>query len=112
MRTLSLVLCALTLSALGLGQSNYAVVSGTVKDSQSLPVVHASVTFKALSVKVSDRHFGIGGDGLILVAPPTNSAKAAGPEITAAIKNREHIPLLQYPCFNIEHRRSDTEYST
>jgi hypothetical protein len=31
------------------GQSNYAVVSGTVKDSQSLPVVRATVNFKALS---------------------------------------------------------------
>jgi hypothetical protein len=49
MRTLSLILCVLALSAVSLGQSNYAVVSGTVKDSQSLPVVHATVTFKALS---------------------------------------------------------------
>ena len=49
MRTLSLFLCALTLSAVSFGQSNFAAVSGTVKDSQSLPVAHASVTFKALS---------------------------------------------------------------
>src|ERR1700757_5306654 len=49
MRTLSLVVCALTLSALAVGQSNYAVVSGTVRDSQSLPVVRATVAFKALS---------------------------------------------------------------
>jgi hypothetical protein len=49
MRTLSLILCALSLSAACFGQSNYAVVSGTVKDSQSLPVVHGTVTFKALS---------------------------------------------------------------
>ncbi|PYX68262.1 MAG: hypothetical protein DMG78_25715 [Acidobacteria bacterium] len=49
MRTLSLVVCALTLSALAVGQSNYAVVSGTVRDSQSLPVVRATVNFKALS---------------------------------------------------------------
>jgi hypothetical protein len=49
MRTLSLVLCALTLSAVSLGQSNYAAVSGTVKDAQALPVVHATVTLKALS---------------------------------------------------------------
>jgi len=49
MRTLASVLCALTLSALAAAQSNYAAVSGTVKDSQSLPVVHAKVNFKALS---------------------------------------------------------------
>ncbi len=42
-------MCALALSALAAGQSNYAAVSGTVKDSQSLPVVHATVNFKALS---------------------------------------------------------------
>src|SRR5215472_7139445 len=49
MRTLSLVLCALTLSAASFGQSNFAAVSGTVKDAQSLPVVHATVSFKAMS---------------------------------------------------------------
>jgi hypothetical protein len=49
MRTLSSVLCALTLSAVALDQSNYAAVSGTVKDSQSLPIVHATLNFKALS---------------------------------------------------------------
>src|SRR5246127_868786 len=49
MRTLSSVLCAVALSALAAAQSNYAVVSGTVRDSQSLPVVRATVAFKALS---------------------------------------------------------------
>ncbi|HYM78297.1 MAG TPA: carboxypeptidase regulatory-like domain-containing protein [Candidatus Dormibacteraeota bacterium] len=49
MRTLSIVLCALTLSAVALGQSNFAAVSGTVRDSQSLPVAHATLHFKALS---------------------------------------------------------------
>jgi len=49
MRTLSSVLCALALSAVSLAQSNFAVVSGTVKDAQSLVVAHATVTFKALS---------------------------------------------------------------
>ena len=49
MRTLSLLVCALALSALAAAQSNYAAVSGTVRDSQSLPVVHATVNFKALS---------------------------------------------------------------
>ncbi len=49
MRTLSIVLWALCLSAVALGQSNYAAVSGTVRDSQSLPVAHATVRFKALN---------------------------------------------------------------
>jgi len=48
MRTLSSVLCALALSTVCLAQSNLAVVSGTVRDAQSLVVAHASVTFKAL----------------------------------------------------------------
>src|SRR5580765_6350278 len=49
MRTLSSVLCALALSAVCLAQSNFAVVSGTVKDAQFLVVAHATVSFKALS---------------------------------------------------------------
>jgi hypothetical protein len=63
MRTLSLVLCALTLSAVSLGQSNYAAVSGTVKDAQALPVVHATVTFKALSTGAT-RSVSTDGSGL------------------------------------------------
>ena len=49
MRTQSLmVLCVLALSiASAFGQSNYAAVSGTVRDAQSLPVAHARVEFKA-----------------------------------------------------------------
>src|SRR5215472_17045196 len=49
MRTLSLVLSIVALSAASLAQSNYASVSGTVKDAQSLVVAHATVSFKALS---------------------------------------------------------------
>ena len=37
----------------GLGQSNYAVVSGTVTDSQGLPISGASVRFTALSTGAS-----------------------------------------------------------
>jgi hypothetical protein len=49
MRSVSILLCALVISAPAFAQSNYATVSGTVRDSQSLPVAHASVTFKAFS---------------------------------------------------------------
>jgi len=44
-----MLLCALVLSSAALAQSNYAAVSGTVRDSQSLPVAHATLVFKALS---------------------------------------------------------------
>src|SRR4051812_9831271 len=49
MRILWMLLCALALSPAALAQSNYAAVSGTVRDSQSLPVAHATLVFKALS---------------------------------------------------------------
>ena len=49
MRTWVLVLCLLALTVAVVGQSNYALVTGTVKDAQSLPVAKASVQFKALS---------------------------------------------------------------
>src|ERR1700682_2672686 len=42
-------LLLLIFSLPALGQSNYAMVSGTVRDAQSLPVPKATVQFKALS---------------------------------------------------------------
>jgi len=49
MRILVTLLCLLALLVPALGQSNYAAVTGTVTDSQSLPVVGATVHFKAMS---------------------------------------------------------------
>src|SRR3981189_3247690 len=49
MRIFATLLCLLALMAPALGQSNYAVVTGTVTDSQSLPVVGATVHFTAMS---------------------------------------------------------------
>lgn len=49
MRTGLLMLCVLSFSTSALCQSNYAAVSGTVRDTQSLPVTHARVEFKASS---------------------------------------------------------------
>jgi len=49
MRTGFLLVCVLAVSVSAVAQSNYAAVSGTVRDSQSLAVAHASVRFKALS---------------------------------------------------------------
>ena len=49
MRTqLLMALCLLAISAVtAFSQSNYAAVSGTVRDAQSLPVAHAKLEFKA-----------------------------------------------------------------
>jgi hypothetical protein len=49
MRIFVTLLCLLALMVPALGQSNYAAVTGTVTDSQSLPVVGATVHFKAMS---------------------------------------------------------------
>src|SRR3979411_2655247 len=48
MRASFVLVCLVGLVAPALGQSNYAVVTGTVTDSQSLPVAGATVQFKAL----------------------------------------------------------------
>src|SRR5262249_28234824 len=49
MRRFFIFLCLLGLSIPVFGQSNYAIVTGTVLDSQGLPVSNAVVRFKALS---------------------------------------------------------------
>jgi Carboxypeptidase regulatory-like domain len=49
MRTFFVLWCLMGLVVAGFGQSNYAVVTGTVADSQSLPLVGATVQFKAQS---------------------------------------------------------------
>src|SRR6202158_4896038 len=49
MRIFVMLLSLLALMVPALGQSNYAVVTGTVTDSKSLPVVGATVPLKAMS---------------------------------------------------------------
>src|SRR4029077_14477354 len=49
MRIVATFLCLLGLMVPALGQSNYAAVTGTVTDSQSLPVAGATVHFTAMS---------------------------------------------------------------
>jgi diaminopimelate epimerase len=44
---------------------------------------------EALSTRVSDRHFGIGADGLILVAPPTEDAKKKGATVRMRMFNAD-----------------------
>jgi diaminopimelate epimerase len=42
-----------------------------------------------LAVKISDRHFGVGGDGLILVCPPTPAGAAAGAHVRMRMFNAD-----------------------
>lgn len=42
-----------------------------------------------LAIRVADRHFGIGGDGLILVAPPTEAARAQGATVRMRMFNAD-----------------------
>jgi diaminopimelate epimerase len=42
-----------------------------------------------LAVVISDRHTGVGGDGLILVAPPTAAAKAKGATVRMQMFNAD-----------------------
>jgi diaminopimelate epimerase len=43
----------------------------------------------ALAIKVADRHFGIGGDGLILVVPPDEQARAQGAHVRMRMFNAD-----------------------
>ena len=49
MRAIPIFLCCLILAVPVFGQSNYAMVTGMVRDSQQLPVAKATLHFKALS---------------------------------------------------------------
>jgi diaminopimelate epimerase len=42
-----------------------------------------------LAVKVADRHFGIGGDGMILVAPPTDKGRSEGATVRMRMFNAD-----------------------
>ena len=44
---------------------------------------------EALAVKIADRHFGVGGDGLILISPPTPQAAALGAHVRMRMFNAD-----------------------
>ena len=44
---------------------------------------------EALAVKIADRHFGVGGDGLILISPPTPEGAAQGAVVRMRMFNAD-----------------------
>ena len=46
-------------------------------------------TPEQLAIQIADRHFGVGGDGLILVAPPTAAGKEQGAEVRMRMFNAD-----------------------
>jgi diaminopimelate epimerase len=42
-----------------------------------------------LAIKIADRHFGVGGDGLILVAPPTDAGRTQGAQVRMRMFNAD-----------------------
>ncbi len=96
MRILPSALCALTLSAIALAQSNYAAVSGSVKDSQALPVAHAAVNFKAQSTGAT-RSVQTNERGLFYAAallPDDYEVTASAPGF-AAVVQQLHLEVGQ-----------------
>src|SRR5215471_7516989 len=102
MRTLSSLLCALALSAASLAQSNFAAVSGTVKDAQALVVAHATVTFRALSTGAA-RSVTTNEAGLFYAAAlvPDDYEVTATASGFAPVAQRLHVEVGQKVALDI-----------
>ncbi len=94
MRTSLLLLCLIGLALPAIGQSNYAVVTGTVTDSQSLPVSGATVRFKALSTGAI-RVLATNGQGLFFAPalPPDDYELTTESAGFAAVKQSLHLEV-------------------
>jgi len=69
---------------------NFVKMHGLGNDYVYVDAFNQRVTApEKLAIKVADRHFGIGGDGLILVAPPTDAAKAQGATVRMRMFNAD-----------------------
>ncbi len=94
MRASCVLLCLIGLALPVIGQSNYAVVTGTVTDSQSLPVARATVQFKALSTGAI-RVLATNDQGLFFAPalPPDDYELTTESTGFAAVKQSLHLEV-------------------
>ena len=68
----------------------FTKMHGIGNDYVYVDVFHQNVNHpEALAVKIADRHFGVGGDGLILIGPPTADAAAQGAHVRMRMFNAD-----------------------
>lgn len=68
----------------------FTKMHGIGNDYIYVDVFNQTVTHpEALAVKMADRHFGVGGDGLILISPPTPEAAALGAVVRMRMFNAD-----------------------
>jgi len=96
MRSILGFLCLLGLAVSASGQSNYGMVTGTVRDTQSLPITRASVQFKALSTGAM-RMVTTNGTGLFSAPalPPDDYELTVQAPGFATVKQSLHLEVGQ-----------------
>ena len=69
---------------------NFVKMQGIGNDYVYVDAVNQKITDpSALAPRIADRHFGVGGDGLILVAAPTDAGKKLGADIRMRMFNAD-----------------------
>ncbi len=69
---------------------NFVKMQGIGNDYVYVDAVNQKITDpSALAPRIADRHFGVGGDGLILVAAPTDAGKKLGADVRMRMFNAD-----------------------
>lgn len=69
---------------------NFVKMQGIGNDYVYVDAINQKITDpSALAPRIADRHFGVGGDGLILVAEPTQAGKKLGADVRMRMFNAD-----------------------